>query len=97
MGTVPKTRFRDGKLTERQIQRLKDVGFEFDPLEAEWLRKYALYEEYVNETGKTDISKRTDFKGEHLGVWINTQLKNYREGKLSDKRIEFLKKTGLIE
>ena len=92
-----RTRFRDGKLTERQIQRLKDVGFEFDPLEAEWLRKYALYEEYVNETGKTDISKRTDFKGEHLGVWINTQLKNYREGKLSDKRIEFLKKTGLIE
>lgn len=92
-----RTRFKDGKLTERQIQRLKDVGFEFDPLEAEWLRKYTLYEKYIKETGKTDISKRTDFNGEHLGVWINTQLKNYREGKLSDKRIELLKKTGLIK
>lgn len=92
-----RTRFKDGKLTERQIQRLTDIGFEFDPLEAEWLRKYALYEEYVKETGKTDISKRTDFKGEHLGAWINTQLKNYREGRLSDKRIELLKRIGLIE
>lgn len=58
---------------------------------------FVIYEKYINETGKTDISKRTDFKGEHLGGWINTQLKKYREGKLSDKRIELLKKTGLIK
>ena len=46
---------------------------------------------HLKQTGTTYISKRTDFEGEHLGAWVQTQKHRYKIGKMStDKKIALL-------
>lgn len=88
--------YRDGTLSQQRINRLNAVGFDWDPLETEWLRRYVQYQRYVKtNSGNTYISRRTDFEGEHLGAWVETQRKRYTQGKLSQERIEKLQKLGM--
>ncbi|MCD8012512.1 MAG: Helicase associated domain protein [Lachnospiraceae bacterium] len=83
---------KNGTLNEMRIQQLDSIGFSWDPLEEEWMRRYDQYGRYAKQTGSPYISKRTDFEGEHLGVWVNTQRLRYRNGKLSKEREERLLK-----
>ncbi|RGG19244.1 hypothetical protein DWY44_13625 [Ruminococcus sp. AF25-19] len=40
--------------------------------------------------GSSDITKRTIFEGEKLGVWVVLQRRNYNIGKLSEERYKKL-------
>lgn len=81
---------KDGKLTEERKQKLLDIGFDFNPLETEWNRRFEQYKRYIAQTGQYHISRATDFEGEHLGAWVETQRKQYTKGKMSDERINHL-------
>lgn len=81
---------RNGKLTEERRQKLLALGFDFDPLETEWNRRFEQYKRYIEQTGQYYISRRTDFEGEHLGAWVETQRKWNRNGKMSEKRKNML-------
>ncbi|MBO5470807.1 MAG: helicase associated domain-containing protein [Lachnospiraceae bacterium] len=79
-------------ITAKQVQLLSQLGFDWDPLETEWNRRYEQYKRYINENGgNVYIPRRKDFEGEHLGAWVETQRKAKNNGKLSLERLEKLK------
>lgn len=83
--------YANGTLKPLRQKKLEDVGFDFDPLETEWNRRYEQYQRYIKEKGTADISRRTDFEGEHLGAWVETQRKMHKNDKMSQERIDKLK------
>lgn len=83
--------FKENRLSEIRVQKLLDIGFIFDPLEEEWNRKLNQYKRYIQKYQTTEITKRFTFENENLGVWIQTQKTRYKQGKLSDNRINKLK------
>lgn len=82
--------YKNGKLSSMQISKLESIGFVWDPLEMEWNRRYEQYQRYIAQTGSAYISRRTDFEGEHLGAWVETQRKWYKLGKMSAERVKLL-------
>ena len=83
-------KFKEGILSDERVKKLQDIGFSFNPLEEEWERKYNQYKKYIKMTGSNEIHRRTMFEGERLGVWIFIQKKVYKEGKMSDYRMNKL-------
>ena len=73
-------------ISDYQRQKLLDIGFSFDPLESEWNRRLEQYRRYARENGSPCIARRTDYEGEHLGAWVETQRKRIKIGKMSDQR-----------
>lgn len=94
LGDWCQTQRRDKGMDPRRKQKLYDIGFVFDPLEEEWNRRFEQYKRYTVHNG-CRISRRTDFEGEHLGAWVETQRKQYRAGKLSKERYEKLTDLGM--
>lgn len=82
--------YKNNKLSQNRIELLENINFIFDILEAEWCRRYEQYKRYIKEKGSTYIARRTDYEGEHLGAWVETQKKRYKQGKISDNRVERL-------
>lgn len=85
---------KKGTLNEIYIKQLNSIAFSWDPLEEEWTRRYEQYKRYAEQTGSPYIFKRTDFEGEHLGAWVETQRIRYRAGKLSEERKDKLLKVN---
>lgn len=86
--------YKTGEILPERYERLKEIGFDFDPLETEWMRRYEQYKRYIaSNKGNAYISRRTDFEGEHLGAWVETQRK--RVDKLSPKRKKLLRDIGM--
>ena len=98
----------NGKITEEQIELLKQIGmrFETNKNEEEWDKKYALAKAYYEHHG--DLEVPTDFKttngyehdenGIALGKWISTQRYAYKgigNGKITEEQIELLKQIGM--
>lgn len=81
-------------MTPEKIKKLSDMGFDFDPKETEWNRRYEQYLRYIKEKNTIYISRRTDYEGEHLGAWVETQKKQYKTGKMSNGRKEKLLKVA---
>lgn len=81
-------------MTPERVKKLSDIGFDFDPKETEWNRRYEQYLRYIEEKSTTYISRRTDYEDEHLGAWVETQRKWYKTGKMSDERKEKLLKVN---
>ena len=69
--------YRNGKLSNFQIEKLNAIDFDWDPLETEWMRRYEQYKRYIKTTGSAKITRRGAFEGENLGAWVETQRKWY--------------------
>ena len=96
VGTQRK-RYKGGRLSEEQYQKLKEIRFIFEPLEDEWDRLYKVYQIYINENGGNPyIAVTEQYRGENLGSWVNVQRRAYKEGKLSQERYEKLRSVGFI-
>lgn len=86
--------YRNGKLSQYQIKKLDAIGFDWNPLETEWMRRYEQYKRYIGATGSTEIARRDDFEGEHLGAWVSTQRKRCLKGETSEERMVLLEQIG---
>ena len=82
--------YKNGSLRQYRFDRLTEIGFVFDPHDTEWNRRLDQYKRYIKQTGTTYISKRTDFEGEHLGAWVQTQKHRYKLGKMSKNKEQAL-------
>lgn len=88
--------YKQGIISQGHADRLSALCFDWDPLETEWNRRYEQYKRYISaNNGNPHISRRTDFEGEHLGAWVESQRKRYSSGKLSNERAEQLKQLGM--
>ena len=83
-------RYKKGQLSQERITLLNDVGFDWDPLETEWQRNFEEVKEFKKINGHTNINTKTT----SLGQWCLVQRRNYRKGKLLQKRVDQLNSIG---
>ena len=84
--------YNQGKLSEEKIQKLKVLGFIFEyTVNYEWEYNLELYKEFKEKYNREPkVTER--YKEINLGNWAEKQRSLYSQGKLSDERIQKLKK-----
>lgn len=93
-GWINYLRNNKDKLSKERIEQLDSIGFVWSSNEYQWMKKYNLLKEYIEEYGKQP-SNRTIYKDENLGVWCMVQRgsrKGYSSCKLTEERIQLLDK-----
>ena len=91
--------YSKGELTEYQIKKLEDLGFdwEYDNREKQWDCMLDELVKYGEKLGTVNFSK---FRPEHphydISSWANNQRMRYRKGKLSKRRIQKLENIGFV-
>lgn len=85
------------RLNSNKIKLLEELGIDWAPVESQWNNIYELAKQYYRENGNLLIpDKYITSDGTKLGRWIGTQRHNYREGILSEDKIESLEKIGMV-
>ncbi len=83
--------FREGKLPEARHERLAALGF-FEGLDADpWDARYEALRAYHREHGHTLVTERDDGS---LRLWVGTQRRLRRQGRLSPRKLERLDALG---
>ncbi len=80
-----------GAISEDRIQRLDEIGFEWEPVEAQWNEQYEKLAMYKAKHGNLDAPQRSSTK---LGLWSNSQRQNRKNGILTAERIRLLDEIG---
>ena len=97
--------YKKGSLSEDRIKKLEEIGMIFGiGRQDAWNMMYELTKKYYEHYGnlkiphsfKTINGYETDEKGYKLGFWISKQRNNYKNGTLSEDRIEKLEEIGMI-
>ncbi len=65
--------YRDGKLSDARIEKLKSINFVFDVTSSRWEEKYLLLKKYYDEHGNTDISDDLTVSRASINTWISRQ------------------------
>ncbi|MGI5451419.1 Helicase associated domain protein [Streptomyces sp. CA-243310] len=82
------------KLTPEQIQRLDDIGIDWNPPsphEVAWHKGLAAARAYLAEFGNLEVPQSyCDRQGFKLGTWINNQRQRRRRDGLSPERVQIL-------
>ena len=97
--------YRNGKLGKEKIELLDKIGMRFENKKniIGWEEYYKLAKAYFEKNNSLEVSARFktldginyDENGYSLGMWIYTQRKVYRNGKLGKEKIELLEKIGM--
>ena len=97
-----KQAFKNHKLSEEKIEMLKKItmNFEIKNYDEEWFKKYELAKAYYEHHGNLEMPQsfktlngyEYDENGINLGMWISSQKKAFKKHKMSEERIEMLKK-----
>jgi len=84
---------RQGKLSPERIKRLDELGFVWDPLEADWEKMFKELNKYHEKYGNSNVPKRWS-DNLQLGSWVSTQRRMKNQNKLSVDRIHRLNHLG---
>ena len=88
-----------GVVTEKQLEMLRDIGFEVDwyqnQHETKWRETYKLVKSYALIHGIESIQDDTVFQDKQIGHWIHTQRVLYKSGRLPSERYNKLLLLGL--
>lgn len=85
-----------GKLSEKQISMLKEIGMCWDRNEDKWSNGFEAALKYVTDVG--DINSMPvgySIDGFDLYAWLGTQRSRYKQGKLSAERVQKLESIGM--
>jgi len=86
-------RYKQGRLSEYQIQMLQDIGFTWKKQEAAWNEMFEKLLRYKEAFG--DCSVPAEWKVDpKLAMWVTTQRRRKRQGKLAEDRIRRLDEIG---
>ena len=98
--------YKKSKLSKKREKLLEKIGMRFETRDNDevWNQMYMLAESYFKEYGNLKIKQvfKTlngidyDEKGYNLGIWINTQRREYKKDKLSKEKIELLDQIGMV-
>ncbi len=89
-------RKRIGKLTQERIEKLEEIGFEWDKNQAFWNKGYKHAMEYVNQHGSIKMPVNyTCEDGFKLKNWLNNQHTKMKNGKLSKEQEKKLVAIGI--
>lgn len=85
-----------GTLPEEHQEKLESIGIIWKSNETKWSFMYKLATEYKKEHGNLNIPQNyITSDGKTLGLWLQTQRNNYRDGKLRPERIKLLEDIGI--
>ena len=98
--------YKKGILSQDKIEKLESIGMEWQIIlspDEQWKKMYELAKEYYETHGdllipndfKTINGIDKDEKGNGLGQWIAHQRMNYKQGNLSQDKIEKLESIGM--
>ena len=100
-----RTNYNKSILSEDKIKKLEEIGMIFEnAYEAFWNKMYELAKKYYEHYGDLKIPNKfktlngyeVDEKGYSLGFWISNQRVKYKNGTLSEDRIEKLEEIGMM-
>ena len=88
---------RKKKHTAEQLEKLQSIGMQYGRIRSDeiWYERYNQAKAYYEENGNLDIPKGYISDGFGLGLWLDRQKKQYRNGKLSDEYIKLLEYIGI--
>lgn len=90
-----RAKYQNDQLTDEQVRRLSEVGMVWEP-EDTWAARYEDARRFYEANGHLDIpATYVTENGGHLGSWYRTVRSQYREGTLSEERIQMLEKIGI--
>jgi len=91
-----RTARKKGKLGQDRIDKLNNLGFHWDQLEAQWEEMFSLLLQYKERFGHCHVPR--DWKeNKQLGIWVATQRKAKKAGTSpNDERIKRLNAIGFI-
>ena len=86
---------KKGILSEKYVQRLDAICFEWEPYKENWESMFNSLDEYRKIYGHCNVPYRWSYNPQ-LGFWVSRQRKAKKLGKLSEDRIERLNKSRFI-
>jgi hypothetical protein len=92
-----RAKIKKNKLDTERIQRLKKIGFVWNPLDQSFEKWYQETLKYKKQYGNTNVPQ--DYKtpnGFNLGNWLSHQKRNFKNNKLAPERIQRLRKIGFV-
>ena len=88
--------YRNGTLSDEQIQLLEQIGMEWNRDQTKWNAAFLEAQNYKNKFGDLNIPPSfVTESGFRLGSWLNQQRTGYRNGKLLQERIARLESLGI--
>ncbi|WP_396600823.1 Helicase associated domain protein [Algibacter sp. R77976] len=96
LGTwVVRQRAVKDNLSQNQIDKLNEIGFDWNPNETDWKKMYSILKSYYLKNGNSNIPVIFP-ENSHLGKWCFKQRQNYRNDILKTDKIELLEELEFI-
>jgi len=86
--------FKKGRMSRERIDKLNELRFKWEPTENSWNENYNILLCWWKKQGSLNITISTEIDGNKIGLWVKTQRKDYKKGKLSQEKIDQLNKIG---
>lgn len=83
---------RRGQLSSSRVKKLNDLGFVWDPYDAQWEERCSELEGCHAKKGNCDIP--WDYRDKGLYIWVTNQRLARKEGRLSEEQIARLDRIG---
>lgn len=92
-----RARYRNGGLTQDQIEKLEALGIVWNMVDSRWERCYAEAAAYYEQHGNLAFPKHyVTESGLRLGPWLENQRASYLKGELSSDKIQRLEAIGML-
>jgi superfamily II DNA or RNA helicase len=83
------------RLPAERIQRLEDLGFVWDPIDAAWEEMFTALVTFKEEHGHCNVPQSHPANPQ-LGTWVGTQRSAKRRNRLSAEQIQRLEALGFV-
>ncbi|MDD4880033.1 MAG: helicase associated domain-containing protein [Gallionellaceae bacterium] len=82
---------RRGDLTNEQVQKLDEVGVNWNPIDSKWQEMFDTLREFYNSNGHTNLPQRPT---NPLGTWVRHQRDSKKIGRLPIEQVLKLEEIG---
>jgi Fe2+ transport system protein FeoA len=85
-----------GTLNSERTRRLEELGFVWDPWEAQWNGNFDLLKRYGEEHGDCFVPQKYESDGIKLGIWVYNQRQAHSKGTMNSARTRRLEELGFV-
>ena len=82
--------YKNGKLSQERLDLLESAGFVWESFEETWMARFDELVDFKNDNGDCNVP----YSQGPLGMWVHSQRQSYKEGKLSQERVDLLDSIG---